>query len=58
MDSLSTLAGTQNIDLMDPLCISLVQEYLDSTKSDLADQFKNEYQPVRSNVTLKEVMSK
>ena len=58
MDSLSTLAGAQNIDPMDPLCISLVQEYLGSTKSDLADQFKNKYQPKSGDVTLKEVMSK
>ena len=58
IDYLSTLAGTQNIDPMDPLCISLVQEYLDSTKSDLADQFKNKYQPKSGNMTLKEVMSK
>ena len=58
IDSLSTLTGTQNIDPMDPLCISLVQEYLGSTKSDLADQFKNKYQPKSGNVTLKEVVSK
>ena len=43
---------------MDPLCISLVQQYLDSTNSALADQFKNKYQPQKTNVQLKEVLSK
>ena len=43
---------------MDPLCVSLVQEYLDSSKSDLADQFKTKYQPEKTNVTLKEVLSR
>ena len=46
------------IDPMDPLCISLVREYLDSSKSDLADQFKIKYQPEMTSVTLKEVMFK
>ena len=44
--------------MMDPLCISLVHQYLDSTKSALADQFKNKYQPKRTNVKLKKVLSK
>ena len=47
-----------NIDPMDPLCISLVQDYLVSNKSDLVSQFKTKYQPEKTNVTLKEVLSK
>ena len=43
---------------MDPLCISLVHQYLDSTNSALADQFKDKYQPQKSNVQVKEVLSK
>ena len=43
---------------MDPLCISLVHQYLDSTNSTLADQFKKKYQPQKTNVELKEVLSK
>ena len=43
---------------MDALCISLVHQYLDNTKSALADQFKYEYQPQKTNVELKEVLSK
>ena len=43
---------------MDPLCISLVQQYLDITNSALADQFKIKYQPKKTNVQLKEVLSK
>ena len=43
---------------MDPLCISLVHQYLGSTNSALADQFKNKYQPQKSSVDLKEVLSK
>ena len=43
---------------MDPLCVSLVHQYLDSTKSALADQFKTIYQPKKTNVNLKEVLSK
>ena len=43
---------------MDPLCISLVDQYLESTNSALADQFKNKYQPQKTNVELKNVLSK
>jgi len=43
---------------MDPMCISLVHQYLDGTNSSLADQFKNKYQPKKTNVQLKEVLSK
>ena len=44
--------------MQDPLCISLVHQYLASTNSALADQFKNKYQPQKTNVELKEVLSK
>ena len=43
---------------MDPLCISLVHQYLNGSNSALADQFKDEYQPQKSNVQVKEVLSK
>ena len=43
---------------MDPLCVSLVHQYLESTKSALADQFKASYQPKKTSVNLKEVLSK
>ena len=43
---------------MDLLCISLVHQFLESTNSALADQFKNKYQPQKTNVELKEVLSK
>ena len=43
---------------MDPLCISLVHQYLKSTNSSLADQFKEKYRPQKTNVELKEVLSK
>ena len=43
---------------MDPLCISLVQQYLDSTNSALADQFRVKYQPHQTNMELKGVLSK
>ena len=43
---------------MDSLCISLVHQYLESTKSALADQFKNKYQPQETNVEVKEVLTK
>ena len=43
---------------MDPLCISLVHKYLDSINSALADQFKKKYLPQKTNVELKEVLSK
>ena len=43
---------------MDPLCISLVHQYLESTNSALADQFKMKYLPQKTNVEVKEVLSK
>jgi len=43
---------------MDPLLLSLVHQYLESTKSTLADDFKAKYQPAESDLTLKEVVSK
>ena len=42
----------------DPLCVSLVHQYLESTKSVLADQFKTKYQPKRTRVMLTEVVTK
>ena len=43
---------------MDPLCISLVHQFLESTNSALADQFKMKYLPQKTNVEVKEVLSK
>ena len=43
---------------MDALCISLVHQYLESTNSALADQFKRKYLTQKTNVELKEVLSK
>ena len=42
---------------MDALCISLVHQYLESTNSALADEFKNRYQPQKTNVKVKRVLS-
>ena len=44
--------------MMDPLCVSLVHQYLASTQSNLADEFKSKYQPEKTNLTLEEVVSK
>ena len=41
---------------MGPLCTSLIQQYLKSTSSSLADQFKEKYQPFETKAELKEVM--
>ena len=46
------------MDPMDPLLLSLVHQYLESTKSTLADDFKAKYQPAGSDLTLEEVVSK
>ena len=46
------------MDPMDPLLLSLVHQYLESTKSTLADDFTAKYQPAGSDLTLEEVMSK
>ena len=43
---------------LDPVCISLVHQYLESTNSALADQFKDKYQPQKTNVDVKEVLCK
>ena len=43
---------------MDPLCVSLVHQYLASTKSNLVDEFKTKYQPKKTNLTLEEVVTK
>ena len=43
---------------MESLCISLVYQFLESTNSALADQFKNKYQPRKTKIELKEVLSK
>ena len=43
---------------MDPLCISLIQQHLDSINSPLAGQFKDEYQTAKIDVELDEVMTK
>jgi len=45
-------------DPMDPLCVSLVHQYLASTKSNLVDEFKIKYQPKKTNLTLEEVVTK
>ena len=42
---------------MDPLCVSLVYQYLKSSSS-LADEFKHKYQPLETDVELREVLSK
>ena len=41
---------------MDTLCISLVHQYLESTNSALADEFKTRYQPQKTNVKVKRVL--
>ena len=43
---------------MGPMCVSLIQQYLDNTNSSLADQFKHSYQPLKINVEWGEVLSK
>jgi len=43
---------------MDPLLLSLVHQFLESTKSNLTDEFKARYQPAESDMTLKKVVSK
>ena len=42
---------------MDPLCVSLIQQYLDSTNSSLAAEFKKKYEPEKTNVHLTETLS-
>ena len=43
---------------MDPLSISLVHQYLASTNSALADQFRDKYRPQKTSVEMKEVLAK
>jgi len=43
---------------MDPMCISLVQQYMDRTGFTLSYQFRIKYQPKRINATVTEVLSK
>ena len=43
---------------MDPLCISLVHQYLESTNSVLAGQFKTKYQPKNFDVKVDVVLYK
>ena len=44
--------------MMDPLCVSLVHQYLASTKSSLVEEFKSKYRPKKTNLTLEEVVTK
>jgi len=43
---------------MGPMCVSLIQQFLDNTSSSLADQFNLKYQPLKINVEWGEVLSK
>jgi len=47
-----------SLEPMDPLCVSLVHQYLASTKSSLVEEFKSKYQPTKTNLSLEEVVSK
>ena len=49
---------SESLQPIDSLCVSLVHQYLESTQSALADQFKNTYQPKKFNINLKEELSK
>ena len=57
---LSAISGKSEgrANSMDPLCTSLVHQYLESTNSALTDQFKTKYQPTETNLRLKEVLVK
>jgi len=44
--------------MMDPMCISLVQQHMERTGFTLSDQFRAKYQPKRTNATMSEVVSK
>ena len=46
------------LEPMDPFCVSLVHQYLASSKPSLADEFKSKHQPKKTNLTLEEVVSK
>ena len=43
---------------MDPMCLSLVQQFLDNTNSSLADQFRHKYESRQTNVEYEEVLLK
>ena len=43
---------------MDPLCVSLVHQFLENTNSALVDQFKARHKPKETSVKLEEVLSK
>ena len=43
---------------MDPMCLSLVQQFLDNTNSSLADQFRHKYESGQTNVEYVEVLLK
>ena len=43
---------------MDPLCVSLVQQHLDSIGSTLSDLFRTKYQPEKTDMTMEEVVIK
>ena len=43
---------------MDPLCVSLVHQFLENTNSALVDQFKTRHKPKEISVKLEEVLSK
>ena len=43
---------------MDPMCLSLVQQFLDNTSSSLANQFRHKYEPRRTTVNYEEVLLK
>ena len=43
---------------MDPMCLSLVHQFLDNTSSSLADQFRHKYESRKTNVKYEEVLLK
>ena len=43
---------------MDPMCLSLVQQFLDNTNSSLADHFRHKYKSRQTNVEYEEVLLK
>jgi len=43
---------------MDPMCLSMVQQFLDNTNSSLADQFRHKYKSRQTNVEFEEVLLK
>ena len=43
---------------MDPMCLSLVQQFLDNASSSLANQFRHKYEPRRTMVNYEEVLLK